>query len=1064
MDPEDSPELPPLKRGTYDLDAILAAAENAEFAIPPPPSKSSFNANPFASSVPSAFRSSFNTSNASTINISPYPSSSNENESPPAPPTKRAPVAPRKSTPPTSAGSRTRVSTLKSTLSRFSAPRKTDLESSAMENSADETDFHRDSTQAHDRTLSGDQAGASDTEYAPPSAFSGASPTPSNASARSRTMARSSPFIRGVSPALSSSHLDPLAHSPSRTTSPVNGSLMANDTGYSTPSTSRPTSRPPSRPTSRPTSRPSSRVSNGRYHSRQLSSESLVSFNAMVDKEDLEDEQRNHSSGQLSFVVSDPEHLRILEGEIEDPFSPSLSSIDPDTDAYLSSLMQQSSPLGSRKVTSRGHSPAFKTRRQRTAEGDDSFIDSTDDGFSDKELGSKFRTSRTSTRTPSSPLARAVTRGSPRDQDNMVVAALTNASTHLSLDQVLRDSRAVDVEPEPFMSGQDSNLHDADSYDKHFQDQDHDPLPTSRGSTGFSSPFNGGERPKIDEAVKVVLHSPVSQPGSPSVEDQDDFHDAEEAHYQTDTRRGEGYDYGKQEPADVEVDFVVQNVRVNDHPGANNYPSTTIHYSDDSDYDGDDLDVRSNLSATDVLVNEEIHLHESMDFHESHAQSFAEWMSSSAEISKLDISPPLSNAQGFQSLERTLAMAHASDLPTANGTSMLSSDLGEANVLTSSFTPAVSSPESAFGSTQSLSPTASKHSTLLEKRSNLMNGLISKAKERTLRGLEQDRSLADNDPSQLDKGSSLTETDPPQPVADTKGNEVGETLAPSVSFAGLDHVDNGEGSQEESQGGEDGSSLTVTGTKLGGDKKEGGLVRRPSGIMLSSRIRDSTNLDAPRYSIREMEDMKKNVRMDLRIEITNEIREEYERSAEQEAAIYQYEIEELKNSLEMEKNEKQQLKSVLDEFESSLADIAVSTSAEIQGMKDENKKLTESKQETEEAFILLKVRYDELRDLNVKHVENENILRKAVETLKQDFETSEARYEGVKAHADTRLVHASQEMEQARMMFENELAQVRAQMRQQEMHMRSLEQALESKTKENEDLIMFSEELISKLG
>jgi len=38
-------------------------------------------------------------------------------------------------------------------------------------------------------------------------------------------------------------------------------------------------------------------------------------------------------------------------------------------------------------------------------------------------------------------------------------------------------------------------------------------------------------------------------------------------------------------------------------------------------------------------------------------------------------------------------------------------------------------------------------------------------------------------------------------------------------------------------------------------------------------------------------------------------------------------------------------------------------------MKDENKKLIESKQETEEAFILLKVRYDELRDLNVKHVE-----------------------------------------------------------------------------------------------
>ena len=47
----------------------------------------------------------------------------------------------------------------------------------------------------------------------------------------------------------------------------------------------------------------------------------------------------------------------------------------------------------------------------------------------------------------------------------------------------------------------------------------------------------------------------------------------------------------------------------------------------------------------------------------------------------------------------------------------------------------------------------------------------------------------------------------------------------------------------------------------------------------------------------------------------------------------------------------------------------MSTSTEIQSMKDENKKLTESKQETEEAFVLLKIRYDELRDLNIKHVE-----------------------------------------------------------------------------------------------
>lgn len=70
----------------------------------------------------------------------------------------------------------------------------------------------------------------------------------------------------------------------------------------------------------------------------------------------------------------------------------------------------------------------------------------------------------------------------------------------------------------------------------------------------------------------------------------------------------------------------------------------------------------------------------------------------------------------------------------------------------------------------------------------------------------------------------------------------------------------------------------------------------------------------------------------------------------------------------------------------------------------------------------------------------------------------------MKAHADARLVVASQEMEQARMVWQNEMAKVRAQMQQQEMHLRGLEQALENKNKENEALILFSEELISKLG
>lgn len=117
--------------------------------------------------------------------------------------------------------------------------------------------------------------------------------------------------------------------------------------------------------------------------------------------------------------------------------------------------------------------------------------------------------------------------------------------------------------------------------------------------------------------------------------------------------------------------------------------------------------------------------------------------------------------------------------------------------------------------------------------------------------------------------------------------------------------------------------------------------------------------------------------------------------------MYQFEIDELKTALDKEQHEKQQLKNILDEFEATLADIAgivirmvhsfsprksnacwhddlhffcirfspVSTAKEIQTLKEDNKRLSEGKSDTEDAFMQIKIRYDELRSLNLKHVE-----------------------------------------------------------------------------------------------
>ncbi|KAF9427568.1 hypothetical protein BGZ76_002291 [Entomortierella beljakovae] len=1154
MDPEDSPELPPLKRGAYDIDAILAAAGDLEFAVPPP-SKSSFNRNPFASSTPSSFRSNFNSSTAPSINNSPYPTSASSTTIDgldfPAPPTARPPAPPKKTVTPTT--TRKKVSTLKSsTISKFAPPAKKpdsdisfadtpttttttadSLDSDSISNTNNINNNHQSNGINNNDGFSGGKglsAGRGNEDFEDKqSSIDGTSNTTTTTatpittatspiinSIRARAPFRGSPFNRVGSPPVgggggNSSHLE--ASSPSRASSPNNVSSNSLGAGnelavYSTPSSSRPTSRP--------TSRPNSRVSNGngRFHSRQLSSDSLTSFNAMINKEDLDDDDELNRSGHVSFVVSDPEHLKILEGEIEDPFSPSLSSIDPGADAYLNNLLQQTSPFGSIKSNSRGQSPAFKTRRQRQTEGagsgggggggggfggagDESFFDSADDALSDREVNSKFRSSRTGTRTPSSPLARAMTRASPR-QIGAVVSALTSAGNQLSLDQVLNES----LELEGGQNSQDAAFKSSNSLTGQFNGSFQ---PSSNGSLKRQDGLKSDDDVDVDDGSLLP-------PTSSSTLLESDFGHSDSKHIDGKfQKRNRGHRIIEQ----VEVDIVVQSIRdINDDTLSlrrqNGFPLNDINSNSNMSglgiHDSHDLYMNNNSGVIGVgvgdgdsyyqtgieaLANEEMHLHESLENHESHAQSFADWMSSSAEISRLDISPPVGPGHFSHpsSLAGLLAMTPAS--PTApipiagtnnhivdsttdpagsHGTSLLSSDLGNAHILTSSYTPALSSPE-ASSSSMSTSPNV-KRAMLLEKRLTLMDDIMARhtkhkdeATQILTTGVDEMKKLTPP------PGSSSSSSGPEFP-----SEEVEATESPhSVKFSGVNDVKfleatdpqeelNHQIETNEGGGGYDETLETSSVPISALERKDLGLVRRPSGIMLSSRIRDSTNLDAPRYSIREMEDMKKNARMDLRIEITNEIREEYERSAEQEAAMYQSEIDELKAALEKEKRDKAGLKSVLDEFESSLEEFAVSTAAEITSIKEQNKKLTENKEEVEEAFVVLKARYDELKDLNSKHVDNEGILRKAIEALKQDFETSESRYDNLRGHADAKMLMASQEMEQIKMGYDSEIAMLKGQLSRQEMQVRALEQAVEIKKKENEELIMFSEELISKLS
>lgn len=57
----------------------------------------------------------------------------------------------------------------------------------------------------------------------------------------------------------------------------------------------------------------------------------------------------------------------------------------------------------------------------------------------------------------------------------------------------------------------------------------------------------------------------------------------------------------------------------------------------------------------------------------------------------------------------------------------------------------------------------------------------------------------------------------------------------------------------------------------------------------------------------------------------------------------------------------------------------------------------------------------------------------------------------------------SQELEQARIVYGDEIVMLKGQVGRQEMQMRTLEQALDIKTKEFDQLMQISEEMIAKL-
>ncbi|KAF9167653.1 hypothetical protein DFQ26_003809, partial [Actinomortierella ambigua] len=1305
MDPDSSPDLPPLKRGTYDIEAILAAAENAEFAIPPPARNRIANSFEPSSSFSTAYDTTITPATVAAASKTTKKPASGSNSVTSTPnsrlgarrgtvtrisPAGGAGGAGMATTPPPATATTPQRTDLEP-FAEHSRPHQTPPLAAAgptavtvedMSTHSEENEFQATSRFQSRRTAASGAPGTGPTATAAAAAA---------ASSVARLSNRSSPLMKGAAGSLASSTSGAYAHleepTPlSRTLSPLNprsrrgsiggGGGRTNDSSFafSSPSSSRPGSRPESR---------------GSYalRSRDLSNDSLLSFNVMIEQEGLDDEEDDHhhglggsvagtggagsanvSSNRLPFFLSDPEHIKMLEGEIEDPFSPNSSSLMDDHDPMLlreqlSGQSSLTSPLGSRRGLSRGQSPRRSQRRMlqqqqqqlQQQQQQHPLAQQVQQLMSQDQQQQHHHQHARSFRSNDSDNSRGSDRlytdangflspehGPTRHRDH--TSSLNNSIYNTSFDS--SPHSLVDGEPGNMSIGASGGGIGGASFSGSSHQGDSSSVLSSSERRKLA---RLERRKKLLDSIKtsadpletvssLAVASPTSPPDSAAYDNfggtigtgvggagdvgglgligqfnNHDHHQHLHDHHQDQPWYSQQHDhsmhhhpedYGSHHEGSFQHSF--------DHLP---HHSMGHHHHGSGGGGGVGGGSFSYEGMDDDLHHSGFHLADSSPYHgpggereieEPRATSFAEWMSHSADISRLDLKSPISRTEsplggagagasgggggggggkdGMTSLNAMSAVASAAGvgsssahvaigggggdgvgmLPMSTATTgggggignillspafssesgpiMGSSPLFQSlqtdsslhpsstpmapSVLTSSFSPALSpdvnpnlvaggeptptsvplgsndsggggggggglfqqqhgssaisaaalgigggggalaSMKAALGfssktspsredetlsSSSSLTPAAGGTNgvaTAAAASATLSNGNLERNKEvsptkdpsvvKTVEvAFETEEQIAVNAeqrPASSGSGRAPTPSSAPFGTGTAPSSSKGRaleggdkttllssssttTLAESALSPSSTHGDGEEGRgggggdghhaggetasfqktsrrkgstmSIESEEGLEGKKKTEDSTMMNGSptlsptnksitstksSESGGgggasIIRRPSGLLVSARIRDSTNLDAPRYSIREMEEMKKNVRMDLRIEITNEIREEYEKTAEQEAALFQFEIQQLKTALEKEEHDKAQLKAVLDEFEASLEDIALNTTKELSTIKEENTRLTEEKEEVEQSFVLLKTRYDELIAHNERHVE-----------------------------------------------------------------------------------------------
>ncbi|XP_068182936.1 uncharacterized protein tacc2 isoform X3 [Antennarius striatus] len=193
--------------------------------------------------------------------------------------------------------------------------------------------------------------------------------------------------------------------------------------------------------------------------------------------------------------------------------------------------------------------------------------------------------------------------------------------------------------------------------------------------------------------------------------------------------------------------------------------------------------------------------------------------------------------------------------------------------------------------------------------------------------------------------------------------------------------------------------------------------------------------------------------------------------AREEIVTKQKEVLEWKKKYEDSRQEVQEMRRIVSEYEKTIAQMIEDDQKEkslshhtIQQLIVEKDQALSDLNSVEKSLADLFRRYEKMKDVLEGFRKNEEVLKKCAQEYLSRVRKEEQRYQALKIHAEEKLDKANSEIAQVRTKSRQEQTAYQASLRKEQMKVDSLERTLEQKNKEIEELTKICDELIAKMG